>query len=424
MSRSLLLVCAALLAVAVVAQHGTRTLVIMDDNSVQNSHSTFFKDLESRGHKLTYKVAGDSSLKLKEYGEYLFDNIVLFAPSAEELGGFVSVKNLLEFIDDGHHILVAGGSDISENIRELANECGVDFDDQGTSVWDPSSPEADKSLVRVSAASATDAAVIVSKPKQPVLFQGVGQMVSPNNKLLLSILWGTPSSLSADSVSSAEPVSKGADTLLVTALQARNNARVTFSGSLEMFSNKFFQHKIGSEVAGNRKFCAELSQWTFGERGVLQASNISHRKAGESGPSDTYRIKDDVEYSVELREWNGREWVAYDDEFVQLEFVMLDPHVRLNLKHAKGSPVYHTAFKVPDVYGVFQFKIDYSRPGYSFLRLSTQVAVRPYLHNEYERFIFSAYPYYIAAYSMLIGSFCFGLVFLYGRTEQSKAKTN
>ena len=34
---------------------------------------------------------------------------------------------------------------------------------------------------------------------------------------------------------------------------------------------------------------------------------------------------------------------------------------------------YFTAFKVPDVYGVFQFKIEYQRLGYTSLSLSKQV---------------------------------------------------
>lgn len=34
---------------------------------------------------------------------------------------------------------------------------------------------------------------------------------------------------------------------------------------------------------------------------------------------------------------------------------------------------YFTAFKVPDVYGVFQFKVEYQRLGYTSLSLSKQV---------------------------------------------------
>lgn len=35
--------------------------------------------------------------------------------------------------------------------------------------------------------------------------------------------------------------------------------------------------------------------------------------------------------------------------------------------------LYFTAFKVPDVYGVFQFKVEYQQLGYTSLSLSKQV---------------------------------------------------
>lgn len=42
-----------------------------------------------------------------------------------------------------------------------------------------------------------------------------------------------------------------------------------------------------------------------------------------------------------------------------------------------------------------------------------QVPVRPFRHNEYERFVPAAYPYYASAFSMLAGFILFGFVFLY-----------
>lgn len=36
---------------------------------------------------------------------------------------------------------------------------------------------------------------------------------------------------------------------------------------------------------------------------------------------------------------------------------------------------YSVQFKLPDVYGVFQFKVDYNRLGYTHLHSSTQVSV-------------------------------------------------
>jgi oligosaccharyltransferase complex subunit beta len=39
--------------------------------------------LTERGFDLTFKTADDSNLALVKYGEFLYDNLVLFSPSVE-----------------------------------------------------------------------------------------------------------------------------------------------------------------------------------------------------------------------------------------------------------------------------------------------------------------------------------------------------
>lgn len=98
------------------------------------------------------------------------------------------------------------------------------------------------------------------------------------------------------------------------------------------------------------------------------------------------------------------------------------------------------------MYGVFQFKVDYNRLGYTHLYSSTQVSqgvpcfwpgilrcprhqglppcpviqvsVRPLQHTQYERFIPSAYPYYASAFSMMAGLFIFSIVFLHMKEKE------
>jgi len=91
---------------------------------------------------------------------------------------------------------------------------------------------------------------------------------------------------------------------------------------------------------------------------------------------------------------------ASDD--VQMEFTMLDPYVRTFLKH-NNKGLYSVTFKAPDVYGVFSFKVNYHHVGYSSLSLKTIYPVRPFRHDEYERFIKTANPYYLSSLSMVVG---------------------
>ena len=49
------------------------------------------------------------------------------------------------------------------------------------------------------------------------------------------------------------------------------------------------------------------------------------------------------------------------------------------------------------------------------------MSVRPLQHTQYERFIYSAFPYYASAFSMMFGVVIFSLVFLHFK-EDSKEK--
>jgi len=154
----------------------------------------------------------------------------------------------------------------------------------------------------------------------------------------------------------------------------------------------------------------ELTQWNFKEKAVLNVGPFVHRKI--DGTAGVYRIRDDVEFSVNIKEWKNGAWVPFKSNEVQLEFVRVDPFIRATLK-GDQTGIFSAKFKVPDVYGVFTFKLDHHTKGYSFFHDNEIVKVRPFRHNEYERFIPAAYPYYAAAFSMMTGFAIFSFVFLY-----------
>lgn len=63
---------------------------------------------------------------LSKYGESLYDNLIVFAPSVEEFGGLLNVDTLTQFVDEGGNILIAGSSITGDVLRELASECGFE----------------------------------------------------------------------------------------------------------------------------------------------------------------------------------------------------------------------------------------------------------------------------------------------------------
>lgn len=126
-------------------------------------------------------------------------------------------------------------------------------------------------------------------------------------------------------------------------------------------------------------------------------------------------------YSIEVEILENGLWKPFNADDIQLEFVRIDPFIRTTLKRQPNG-IYEARFKIPDVYGVYQFKVDYDRIGYTRLFSTTQVSVRPLQHTQYERFIPSAYPYYVSAFSMMAGLFLFSFVFLHFKEESPKSK--
>eukprot|EP00493_Phyllostaurus_siculus_P008638 UN08746 len=55
-------------------------------------------------------------------------------PLWKSLEGSIDVPAITNFIDGGGNVLVAANSNIGEPIRELASECGVEFDEEKTAV--------------------------------------------------------------------------------------------------------------------------------------------------------------------------------------------------------------------------------------------------------------------------------------------------
>jgi len=413
-----------------------RTLVLLDNLQIKSTHSIFFRALEEKGHSLHFYEGTNPNLQLSKYGDYIYDSLIIFAPQLEEFGGYLSIDSILNFIDDGHNVILAADSTASDLVRELALECGVELGDEGYYVIDhlhyTTDDEGDHTEIVLDEENILKAPIITGKVKGSVVFRGTGLTLESGNELLLPLLSAHTTSYVYDphAVVKDEPEMKGRSTTLIAALQARNNARVLISGSLDFFSDEYFS-KVGkkavsdhankktaaSATSANAALAINLASWTFGDRGVLRASNVRHHLVGQTEAPRVYTVKEEVEYAVDIEEWDGTKWVPYN-ETIQLEFVMLDPYYRLNLDHKKGSTTHQKQFRVPDVYGVFTFRVLYYRPGYTSINLQDVVTVRPLRHNQFERFILSAYPYYAAAGSMMFGLPLFALFFLYHRENK------
>jgi len=427
------------------SEGGPRVLALLESNSLKETHSLFFSALSDLGFTLTFRVADDANIAIKKYGAYLYDHIILFSPSVEEFGGSLTVDQLVDFVDAGGNVLVAASDQTGDILREIAAESGFEADEEGAAVIDHLNFDVEldaaaggkHTTVLADPANLIKSEEIVGKSgakgAAPILYRGTGLIVDRQNPHVLEILTASSAAYShkPDQAIKAYPHAVGKNTVLVAGLQAKNNARVVFSGSLDLFSDEFFIAAVTPsnggqkrDQSGNQELAKALATWCFQRSGVLRVTGVNHHRVGEkSPPALFYTIKEDVVYTIGIEEYKNGKWIPYQAKDVQMEFHRIDPFVRLTLKpNDRGT--FEGKFKIPDVYGVYQFKVDYLKAGMTRVVSTTEFSVRPLRHDQYERFIGSAFPYYASAFSMMFGVFLLSVVFLHCKEEEvGKKKT-
>jgi oligosaccharyltransferase complex subunit beta len=413
-----------------------KTLVLLDDWHNIDTHSLFWSQIKKMNFELDFRMIDDPSIKLTDFGEYIYTNIIYFSPSISKISrNEISIQNLLKFIDEGHDMLIFGNKDSGTFIRNLVNEFGVDFDDYDSQVKDSLylhtfKNELNEDLINLNndeiviTNNTINVNVITKKPKGQILFEGIGMDLDPQNKYIFPILKANDNSYSIN-VKTGEVYSNGERIKLVSGYQTRNNQRIVISGSLNLCSDKFyylsnFNNNNNIENSPNYEFCQDILNWNFQRTGVLKFDNIRHNRKDDKVTLSTYRIKDELEYFIDIYEYDyiNNNWKPYITNDLQLEYVMMNPYYINQLKQLdKNKPTYYVKFKAPEKFGVFKFIIDYHRIGYSYIISETKVPLRPFNHNEFPRFLTCAYPYYTSVFVMVFSWILFSFLFLYGKKK-------
>lgn len=405
-----------------------RTLILSTQlSTVRHTHSALFSQLSLRDHQLTYLHPFDEHVRLQKHGVSSYDNILLFTEGMDDFADTLTVDQLLAFVDEGHNlVLLLGGGRVSEPVRLLCSELGVVVaeDEEWAVDHFHVAHELDNTAVDggrhayIHSSNLIHAPVITGNVSAPIVYHGLPHSHSLaasgiSSHLYIPILRAEPTAVSA---TDGSPI-------LLSAYQTRSNTRVLFAASSDICSNAFAAATVTidgkSQRSGNGELCHNLVAWTFREQGVLRARQLVHHQVGSSDMNPhSYRVSDYTVFSIVIEQFNGstHEWEPFIASDIPLSFTMIDPYIRHTLTpHANGT--YTTQFQVPDVYGVYKYVVEYKRTGYSSLLAVHQVSVTPYRHDQYERFLWVAYPYYVSALTLMAAFVLFGWVFLYGRDD-------
>jgi oligosaccharyltransferase complex subunit beta len=234
-------------------------------------------------------------------------------------------KNLLDFTNAGGNILLALSSEAAtpSAISSLLLEFDISLPaDRSSQVIDhfkydaTSSPEEHNVLVlprpgplRADAVNFFGGEGVLAVPK------AIGQTLGSSSALINPVLKAPETAYlhnpKEDADAEQDLSATGSQIALVSALQARNDARFTVLGSLEMLQDKWFDADVklpGGKASKtvNKQFAKQLTEWTFKEVGVLQAGRIEHHQILDASKSvsnttqvgfadpEIYRIKTDV----------------------------------------------------------------------------------------------------------------------------------
>jgi hypothetical protein len=460
-----------------------RTLLIVDDINDEFAYSLFIGDLKDSGHIVSVRYAGVHTVALENFGDALFDNLIIFASQAEKICS-LSVHDVLAFSERGGSVVVGVDESLSNRsfVYDLAIGSGVKFN-AGRKVVDHFSFDGNFDFDADHSAILTDNYISLSEDifdaagdcstrsdqhgcasfLPMLLYSGIDHHIMEANTLATTVVSGRSTSvvplLSPLSLErSTKPV---VTTRLVTVFQSRTNSRLLFTGSLMMFSNHVLNSNLQSGASlGNRRYIAQLLRWVVGGNCVLRAlrPRLSRVESGtdvyldvggvvgdgaarerdgldrpfseyaesEVLPQSAYytlRVGEAVCYSVELQLQNDEGlWVPFgskgngslgEGREPQVEVVMLDVHVRRTLSYDAVRQVHSACFSMPDQVGVFLVRLSYNRRGLGRVLSEYHVSLRPLRHNEHERFLATAHPYYVSVGNCLLVLVLFSVAYLF-----------
>src|ERR1700760_2559733 len=135
-------------------------------------------------------------------------------------------------------------------------------------------------------------------------------------------------------------------------------------------------------------------------------------------------------FTIELSEYKDGALAPFfppEDDVVQLEFTMLSPFHRLNLRPlltTTNSTIFGTPFRLPDQHGIFNFRVNYKRPFLTTIDEKRQVTVRHFAHDEWPRSwkISGAWVWIAGIWVTVLGWLFFCAIWLYSEPPRDTSK--
>ncbi|KAJ3817607.1 Dolichyl-diphosphooligosaccharide--protein glycosyltransferase subunit WBP1 [Lentinula raphanica] len=448
---------------------GDSVLVILEP-AKKAEYSIFLAGLEKKGYSVTLRAPKEEQPLVIEDGVPNFSHVMLLASDTKNFAKDINPQSLVQLLSLGTNLVLTLG--LKQNLlTSLAPEFSLLLPPPATPLVSFFPERSDSPTVipiDVSSQSIPNDtfSVLSSQVNGKVWFSGTPFALN-SNPLVFPILHAPVESFAADlsdgsglvSDALADASEKGGEGLwagsslaVVAGFQTLigggtghgadagpgedQQARAVWVGGASLFTDEFANKKVVEKVvqergmkvvenpSGNKQAALEIAGWAFQERGVLRIDEVTHHKVNQTGPVEMYTTNDEIVYTIRISSFNPltKKWEPYSGlKDLQLEFTMLDPHIRTSLPPVSGKPgTYSTTFRAPDRHGVFKFAISHKRKGFTHLHHTLSVPVVPPRHDGYPRFLSAAWPYYAGAISTSVGFLLFCVIYIAGEAKEEK----
>lgn len=412
-----------LLGILVSTALATDVLVLFDNADQSARYKQLVSLIERRGFTVV-TMAADDAFNIFLHGERQYKSILLMAPAYTFKEH--TVNEFVKFVDDGGNLLVGLDHGYSTQHQSLLYALDMEADAPSSDIVD------DKHTVSVGIVdyiftdNVTTSKVLFDEKIQRIVYSGVALHVPP------SPLTEVIASATDDATTSMYPevnFSQKSEIAVVASLQARNNARVIVTGSMNVFSDDAFsavlEHPlINTGSSDNKRFAEGVVGWLTQQRGVIQLKNFSWHKVGGIADVDTDNqlvINDTIEVKFEMEEKRDGKVVPYITDDAQVIFKLNDPVIiRYATNHNNGS--YNAIIQTPDKFGVYTLLFSYHRHFLTFIDVAETVPLRTFRLTQSPRVSVGAYPFYAAWMTMLVGFVVFSVVYLNHVPQEASRK--
>lgn len=90
----------------------------------------------------------------------------------------------------------------------------------------------------------------------------------------------------------------------------------------------------------NENAVKDLLAWTFGVTGVVRASNMYYHGQDGQDKETLFNVGEKIYFRVDVEQKRHNNWVPFSTSDLQVEFVMLDPWVRVPLVQIRDTSSY------------------------------------------------------------------------------------